>query len=41
MGADLAAAWLQIRGSEISATNAQPSDVVSVPGGNAPQTAEA
>jgi hypothetical protein len=40
MGADLAAAWLQIRGSEISATKAQPSDVVPVPGEDAPQTVE-
>jgi hypothetical protein len=40
MGADLAAAWLQIRGSDISARKAQPSDVVPVPGEDAPQTVE-
>lgn len=40
MGADLAAAWLQIRGSEIVAANAQASNIVPVPGEDAPGTAE-
>ena len=40
MGADLAAAWLQIRGSEIGAVNAQASNVVPVPGEDTLGTAE-
>jgi hypothetical protein len=34
MGADLAAAWLQIRGSDISAGQSQTGDIVPVPGGD-------
>jgi hypothetical protein len=40
MDADLAAAWRQIRGSEIGAVKAEASDVVPVPGEDAPGTAE-
>jgi hypothetical protein len=40
MDAHLAAAWRQIRGSGITAVKAQASDVVPVPGEDAPGTAE-
>jgi hypothetical protein len=40
MGADLAAAWLQIRGSEIIAGKPEVGDVVPVPDEDAPVTAE-
>jgi hypothetical protein len=40
MGADLAAAWLQLRDSEISPGKAPASDVVPVPGEDAPAPAE-